>query len=225
MSESVTTRVGRIISGSVNALVDVMENSAPEAVMEQLIREVESATDEVRAELGKIIAEKHLTNNRLMEENRKHEEFSGQIQVAINENRDDLAEAAVSKQMDIEAQIPVLEASIFHAVEKEKELEGYIKALNAKKREMQEELKLFRESRLTSVQAETTVGSSSSTAGNVDRVSSAFDRVMSANANLPAGSGVADPATASKLAELEDLARNNRIKERLAAAKAASDTK
>lgn len=224
MGESITTRVGRIISGSVNTLVDAMENAAPEVVMEQLIREVEGATDEVRAELGKIIAGKHLANNRLMEENRKHEEFSAQIQVAINESRDDLAEAAVSKQMDIEAQIPVLESSIFHAVEKEKELEGYIKALNAKKREMQEELKLFRESNLSATQAVTTAGSSSSIAGNVDRASSAFDRVMAANANLPAGSRVADPATTAKLVELEDLARNNRIKERLAAAKAASDT-
>ena len=38
MSESITTRVGRIVSGGLNALVDAMENASPEMVMEQVLR-------------------------------------------------------------------------------------------------------------------------------------------------------------------------------------------
>ena len=57
-----------------------------------------------------------------------------------------LAEAAIAQQLDIEAQIPVLEATIADSGSKEKELEGYITALQAKKREMQDELRLYRES-------------------------------------------------------------------------------
>lgn len=48
MKESITTRVGRIISGSVNALVDAFENAAPEMVMEEAMREIDSADDSIK---------------------------------------------------------------------------------------------------------------------------------------------------------------------------------
>ncbi len=225
MSESITARVGRIISGSLNAIVDSVENATPETVMEQAIREVESAIDEVRLELGRVIAGNHLANNRLLEENRKHEELSSQIQVAIKASRDDLAEVAVSRQMDIEAQLPVLEVTIAEALEKEKELEGYVQALRAKKREMQDELKLFKDSQAASLVEEVGSGvtaSADSVAQKVEKAGSAFDRVMGSSANLPAATGMPDAANRGKLAELEALSRKNRIEERLAAIKSAA---
>jgi uncharacterized membrane protein YqiK len=41
VKESLTSRVGRIISGSLSALVAAVENAAPEAVMEETIQEIE----------------------------------------------------------------------------------------------------------------------------------------------------------------------------------------
>lgn len=38
MAESLASRVGRIVSGSLNALVAAVENAAPEAVMEEAVR-------------------------------------------------------------------------------------------------------------------------------------------------------------------------------------------
>nr|WP_320048605.1 hypothetical protein [uncultured Desulfuromonas sp.] len=63
MKESITGRVGRIVSSSMNALMDAIENVAPEMVMEEAIREVDSALDDVRAELGKSLAQKHFASN------------------------------------------------------------------------------------------------------------------------------------------------------------------
>ena len=143
MAESIGTRVGRIIAGSVHALVDTVENAAPEMVMEQAIREVDEVIDDVRAELGRAAANKHLASTRLMEENRKHEELGAQIELAVGQARDDLASAAIARQLDIEAQIPVLETTIADCQGREKELEGYIAALQAKKREMQEAVRQF----------------------------------------------------------------------------------
>ena len=40
MKERLIKRVGRIISGSFNAVVDAIENAAPETVMEQALREM-----------------------------------------------------------------------------------------------------------------------------------------------------------------------------------------
>src|SRR5262245_54886193 len=149
MAESIGSRVGRIISGSVHALIDAVENAAPEIVMEEAIREVDEAIDEVRAELGRAAANKHLASSRLMEENRKHEELSANIETAVRDKRDDLATAAISRQFDIEAQIPVLETTISECQAREKELEGYIAALQAKKREMQDALRQYVASRQT----------------------------------------------------------------------------
>lgn len=225
MKENIARRVSRIISGSLNALVDAVENAAPETIMEESIREIDGAIDEVRAELGRVIANKHLANTRLMEENRKHEELTEKIELAVQEEREELAEAAISKQMDIEVQIPILESSIAEGIAQEQELEGYVSALQAKKREMQEELRSFRSSQKAAAgSVDAANGSAASSSGSVEtkvaKAQAAFGRVMENATGVPSGADVSDSAQAAKLAELEDLARQNRIKERLAAIKA-----
>ncbi|MCG8425869.1 MAG: PspA/IM30 family protein [Chromatiales bacterium] len=224
MNESLTGRVGRIISGSVNAVISAVENAAPDMIMEEAIREIDSAIDQVRQELGRTSATKHIANNRLMEENSKHEALSEQINTAVAEKREDLAEAGIAQQLDIEAQIPVLERAIGEAAEKEKELEGYIQALQAKKREMKTELKRFLETQqeADAVAAGDPQSSGSTVAEKVAKAESAFDRVLEKQTGLDSNSHSADATTAAKLAELEELSRQNRIKERLAALKAES---
>ncbi len=219
MSESMAARVGRIISGGLNALIDSVENAAPESVMEQAIREIDAAVDEVRAELGKVIANKHLANQRLETEREKHHQLEGQIAVALGEGRDDLAEAGIARQLDIEAQLPVLEKSIAELSEREKELEGYIEALKAKKREMGDELEQFRFSRETTQAAGPEA--SAPTGAKVNQASAAFERVMERSTGVGSGANT-DPKDAVRLAELEELSRRNRIRERLEALKATS---
>lgn len=224
MKESLIGRVGRIISGSFNSLIDVIENAAPETVMSEAIREIDAAIDDVRVELGRVVAGKHLANRRLMEENRKHEDLGEKIELAVKEGRDDLAEAAISRQIDIEAQIPVLEATINDSGNNEKELEGYITALQAKKREMKEELRQYRESMketttFSSSNSDTGIEASSDVERKVAKAESAFERIAEKATGIPGGGRMADRQTATKLAELEEMARENRIQERLAAIK------
>lgn len=225
MSESITTRVGRIISGGLNALVDAMENAAPDKVMEQVLREIDTAVDEVRTELGRVIAGKHLANSRFQEENRRHTSLSAQIDTAVAEGRDDLAEAGISEQLDIEAQLPVLERAIAEASDKEKELEGYIQALQAKKRELGAELRRFMESQRNVEKIGTKPGQSSSesVAARVAKAESAFDRILERHTGLAANRISGNAQHAAKLVELEELARSNRVQERLAVLKSRAD--
>lgn len=222
MSESITRRVARLVSGSVNALVDAVESSAPEAVMEQAIRELDAAIADTRSELGQQVAQKHLASKKLMEENSRYELLAGQLDVAVANGRDDLAEAGIAQQMDIEARIPVLEASISDCAVREKELEGFIQALQAKKREMKAELTAFAKSQASSSSSTVASGKRADNATDkAERASDAFGRV------LEKASGIAGRDTtlgsAGKLAELEELARKNRVAERLAALKAAKN--
>lgn len=221
MKEKITGRVGRIISGGFNALLDAVENAAPEAVMEQALREIDEAIGDVRSELGKVIASKHMTNSRLMQVNSKYEELGEKIELAVVEHRDDLAEVAIARQLDIEAQIPILENQVADLSISEKELEGYIAALKGKKGEMKEDLRLFKASRKENA-AQHDPGSgknSDSIAGKVSKAESTFSRVLENSTGLASGSGVAERDTAAAMNELEDMARKNRIQERLAAIK------
>lgn len=225
MAESMANRVGRIVAGSVNSLIDALEGVAPESVMQQAIREIDEAIDEVRSELGRVLASKHLSNKRLAEKSARHDDLGEQIAVALEGEREDLARAGVSEQLDIEAQIPVLEQAIAEASEREKELEGYLSALQAKRREMEKELQDFIKSQQSAAGTGgggdhlSPGGGASTLDGKVDKASTAFDRLMQKHGGAPTAGGGFDGANKAKVQELERLSRDHRIEERLAALK------
>ena len=80
----------------------------------------------------------------MADESNRHEAIDANLQAAVDAGRDDLAEAGIAEQMDIEARLPILENTIADCAAQEKELEGFIAALQAKKREMQQQLQDWR---------------------------------------------------------------------------------
>ena len=220
MSETLSRRVGRLVSGGFHALIDAAENLAPEAVMNESIREIERAVDEVRAELGKVLAQKHLAAKKMADESNRHEAIDANLQAAVDAGRDDLAEAGIAEQMDIEARLPILENTIADCAAQEKQLEGFIAALQAKKREMQQQLQDWRAAQQSMGTGKTASGNGSDLnriARDAEKSSNAFDRIMGRQNSVHSST---DAAQLAKLKELEDLSRNNRIAERLAALKA-----
>src|SRR5262249_41506464 len=220
MSDTIAARVTRVIGGSVHALLDAVENAAPEATMAQAIREVDQAIDEVRAELGRVEAVKHLATSSLNKLNTQKETLGEQIEIAVGKGDETLARAGIAKQIDIDDQIPVLQRSLQDAVARGNELEGYIAALLAKKREMESALQDFIAARAAAPGPSGGNAASGATQGKVDRAGSAFDRVMARQTGLAATTSTIN-ADAAKLRELQEMARTHRIDERLAALKAA----
>lgn len=219
MAEGLVPRVKRLISGSVNSFVDAVENAAPETVMKEAIREIDRAIDDVRDQLGLAIANKHHASKRLMEANSKHEDLSEKLRLAVDTNRDDLAEAAISRQLDLEAQIPILEDALKDASVEENELESYISALAGRRREMEEDLQSYLASRPSETDQETDSRTNSGSMRRVADAETAFNRVLRGATGIP-GTTPTDRDSAVKLAELEKVSRENRIRERLAAVKA-----
>ena len=219
MNETLASRVGRLVSGSANALVAAVENTAPRMVLEEAIREIERATDEVRTELGLVLAKKHLAATRFAEENKRHDDLTDKIELALRDQREDLAEAAAGRQLDIEAQIPILEATLSECGDRERELEGFVAALVARRREMEDELTTFAKSQEEHVPSDPKGTTGSVTpSSRAELASSAFDRVLARHAGLPKGRATLKDEV--HLQELEDLAFRNRVRERLEAAKA-----
>lgn len=221
MTDSLKTRVGRVIAGSVHALLDRIEDQAPEATMEQSLREADAVIDEVRHELGTVSANRHLSQRQHANLNQLHATLSSQIDEAMSAGREDLARAAVARQLDIEAQLPVLETTLAEHARQESELTGFVAALLAKKREMQDALAEFRKSRAAAAATATAPAGAGSAAHRIGKVTDAFDRVYERQTGLSGTVRQNSLQQAAQLKELDDLVRDNKIAERMAQLKAA----
>ncbi|MEZ5816208.1 MAG: PspA/IM30 family protein [Hyphomicrobiaceae bacterium] len=229
MPESLISRVRRLVSGTVNQWVDRLETAAPETVLREAIREVDSATDDVRDRLGLVIANAHHAEKRRKEADLKLQELAKQARFAVSQGRDDLAEAAIARQLDLEAQLPVLEAARSDLASEQRELEGYVAALQARMREMEADLSSYLQQHPASETEAARSGEPPARTGleaerRTGKAEAAFHRVLEARTGVP-GTPSADTASAAKLAELEKLSREHRVKERLAALKASDGDK
>lgn len=218
MSDSISTRVARIIAGNTHALLDKVENLAPDAVMAQAIREIEQVINEIRHDLGKTEAAKHLVNSQISKLQEEHQKLNAQIELAVKEQRDDLASSAIGRQTDIEDLLPVLEKSLHEQAERCKQLASYITALLAKKRELEQLLSQYLAAQAN--QEKTATSSASHHQDRVEQAETAFERVLNRQLGV-SGLATNQLEDAAKLKELADLKRNNRIAERLAAIKLA----
>ena len=222
MSESLARRVARLVSGGFHAMLDKADDCMPEAVMQENIRELERTIDEVRTELGKVLAQKHLATKKLADENNRHEQLAGQIAAALDAGREDLAKAGIAEQLDIEARLPVLEQSLADCSSQERELDAFVAALLAKKREMQAALDDWKHAQASIGGAATGSGADSNKMAQLERAAEQngvqFNRVL----QRQGGIGIASPdaAQAAALQELSDLGREAQIAARLAALKA-----
>jgi phage shock protein A len=220
MALNLTARVTSLISASVHGLLDKLEEAAPVAMLEQYMRELDQVIGEVRAELGTAVANKHLAQQQHIRLNKEHDELDGSINTGLTEGREDLARSAVSRQLDIEAQLPILESSLAQITATEKEHTAWLEALLGKKREMQRMVMDYEASRRAANSA-ATPGSGPGIQGNAkaQAAQDGFERTLRKATGLDGLAASASIDQAGKIKELGDMVRENRINERLAALK------
>jgi phage shock protein A len=218
MAETLATRVTRIIAGSAHAFLDSVEDMAPEAMLRQAVREIDQVMGEVRVDLGKVEAAKHLITSQINKLNTENETLAAQIETALSSGNEDLARAGVERQMLIDDQTPVLQRSLSDQQDNAKELEGYITALLSKRREMEGALQSYLASKAQTGSATTGAGKATHDS-RIEGAQSAFDRVIARQTGV-SGLTAQAQGDAQKLKELQDVARNNRVSERLAELKA-----
>jgi len=217
MSENLFGRVQRLVSGAVNDGVDALEASMPEATMGEAIREIERTIGDVRDELSAIAKERHIAGRRVQLSKDKIAALREKVTAALKAGREDLAQAAVERELDLEAQIPVLEETQADASEKIVRLNSYVAALQGRMAEMQAELEAFERAQNQDVGD----GTLSDGLGQIDRYEDraesaecTFNRVMK-NSTGVAAIGASDRGTMAKLVELESIERLNKISDRL----------
>jgi phage shock protein A len=218
MSENLFGRVRRLVSGTVYGGIEAVEAAMPETTMREAIREIDRTIDDVRDEARKATGERQIAARRIQFSRDKIDGLAEKIDTAFAAGREDLAEAAIERQLDLEAQIPVLEKTQTEAGEKIAELNGYVAALRGRKAEMEAELDAFRLAEAQSA-GDASVLTGEADTGNhekrVEKAQDAFDRVMK-NSTGVSPVGRSDRATVAKLVELEGVDRRKKISERLA---------
>jgi phage shock protein A len=216
MTESIFLRVRRLLSATVEDSVDAMERANSDATMREAIREVGRVVDEVRADKERAMA-RRLQAARQQEMIAKMvAELTDKARFALKEGRDDLAEGAVSRQIDFEEQARQLDQVQTLAREEEAKLEEILQALRTRQRQMEEALTAF-----SAARAEATLGGNASPSGTrnvertVERAEAAFDRAMTGNGGVKFTRG--DVEAINRVAEIDGLQKSATVAERLAA--------
>jgi len=211
-TETVVARIGRVIAGMTHAAIGAAEQANPAAIIEQSIREIDGAADEVRAELGKVMAEKHRLGARSAELQREHDDLGSKLTAAIATGRDDLASAGVGRQIDIEAQIAVLDRLLADADDQIARLEEALSAVRASRREAEERLA---ELKASAAAASADGGTAARPGAATDRAMGRVERAQAAAARVTGVPPAPEKADAASLEELGRLARDRAIAERL----------
>jgi phage shock protein A len=216
MAESIFARVSRLLSASVEDAVDRMEQAGGDAVMREAIREADRAIDQVKTELQSTMARRLQATRQQKMLTERAEELTTKAKFALGQGREDLAEAALSRQVDFEAQAQQLDVVQQQAREEEKRLEDGLAALSARKRQMEDALQAYLISRREAALGGD--GPARSAEKKLDAAEQAFDRAMTGAGGV--GFTRADGDTINRVAEIDGMQRSATVAERLAALKA-----
>ena len=215
MAESIIIRIKRIVSGSVQDLVDAMEKAGADTVMREAVRELDRIVDEVKTERDEATARRlqAVRQQRMYKE--RLEGIQEKAQFAMNEGREDLAEAALHRQIDFEAQVKKLAEIEVTAGEQERELEESLAALEMRKAQMEEELEHFEAARAqVGIDSDDPVSKGNRTARKVERIEAAYKRAMESTGGATLK---ADAANTSKVAEIDVMIKKSEIEARMEA--------
>jgi phage shock protein A len=219
MAESIFARVSRLLSATVEDTVDRMEQAGGDAVMREAIREADRAIDQVKSEHQSTMARRLQAARQQKMLAERVEELTTKATFALKEGREDLAEAALSRQLDFETQAKKLDDVQQQAREEEQRLEDGLAALNARKRQMEDALQAYLISqREAALGGDGPTRPARSAEKKLDAAEQAFDRAMTGAGGT--GFTRADGETINRVAEIDGMQRSATIAERLAALKA-----
>ena len=216
------TRVKRLLSANVHALVSSLESRAPQAVAEQYLREFDEVIAQARTELGKHEAARYQAGKAITRINNEIERLTELTATALSKGDDAAARAGAERQIDLEDQFGALYQTLQESNERAQAAESDLLGLRAKRVEMEtalNEMIAARGAAQNTAQPESAAGSAVGV--RAEQLENGFNRTMaSATGTLGLGTGksTADPLL---LKRLEAIHTAERVNERLARLKTA----
>lgn len=208
MNEGILARMGRLIAGLANAAIDKAEGSNKIIVVEQALKEIDKAADEARNDLGKVRAEEYRIISRRDEIVADIESLDEKIQLAISEDRENLAKVGIARQIDLESQLAALDKALADVRSNLEEGQQALQAVLATRREAEARLAELKRSMTQFHNDSTSAAVKGDAANGAARAAAAISRVT--------GVPNADNAVHQELDELDRLHRQQAIERRLA---------
>ena len=221
MAESIIARVSRILSAKLEDSVDRLEQAGGPGVMREAIREVDRAIDQISSDHEAVMARRlqAVRHQRMLSE--RVDQLTEKAKFALGGGRDDLAEAALSRQIDFQQQAAKLDEVQAQAREEELRLENCIAALQTRKKQMDDALSAFLVSQSQAATGgDGPVHAVRNVENRVARSEQAFERAMVGVGGV--GFTRADGHTVNRVAELDGLQRSAAIAARMAKLKQAA---
>jgi len=195
-----------------------MERADSDGTMREAIREVDRAIDEVRASHEQTMTRRLQASRHRTMITAKVDELTEKARFALLQGREDLAEGALSRQVDFEKEAQQLEQVQMLARNEESKLDESITALRTRRRQMEEALAAYTAARLeASMGGDSGFTQASDVENKVSRAEAAFDRA------IPGAGGsslsMSDPKANDQVAEIENMQKSAVVALRLAALK------
>jgi phage shock protein A len=212
--------VRRVLAASAEDAVDALERASGTGVMREAIRQVARALDDVRTEQEAVAGRVAQAKRQQGQIRDRIADLDEKARFALGKGRDDLAEAALATQLDLEGQVKRLDSVQADAADRAMRLDQCTSALAARKTQMEKELAAFEAARPAD-----TLGGDGPTRRDqalqrkVDRAQETFERVMAG-----AGGGAAGRADPQE-AEIDALRKSAALADRMAALRAAQGAK
>jgi phage shock protein A len=216
MAELLSRRIGRLLSAGVEGAVDRLEIASNENVMRETIREMDRAIDFVQADYEAVVTSRlHAARQQRMLRARAAE-LEDKARFALGEDRADLAEAALAKQVDCETEAAKLDAVQSACQDDETRLAENVAALKARKDDMAQAL-----ADLLAARRDVALGGDGPTRVQPDietRVrgaEQAFERALGSAGGVDVA--LRDAETASRIAEIDVMRKRATVANRMAA--------
>ncbi len=195
-----------------------MERANSDGTMREAIREIDRSIDEVKTDQQGAMTRRLQAVRQQEMIAKKLEELTSKARFALSEGREDLAEGALARQVDLEEQATKLELVQATSREQEAKLEESLSALRARKLQMEEALAAFSVARSdASMGGDGGLENSIEIERKVERAEAAFDRAMTGAGGLGFTRG--DAKAINSVAEIDTLQKTATVAQRLAALK------
>lgn len=107
---AILDRVSNILRANINSLLDQAED--PEKMIDQIIRDMDSALQDGRAQVRDLIAQQKMIEGDLANAQRLSRDWGEKAELAVAKNRDDLALEALRRKKDYDAQVQIYQSQL-----------------------------------------------------------------------------------------------------------------
>jgi len=212
MSESIFSRAQRVVRAGIETVLDKAEQASGASLLREAIREVDQSVADMtrQGEDARRRADDAAARRERLK--KEHAELPEKARYALEKGRDDLAQAAIARQVEIEDELAAAETARADALVEARNFETLRGELIARRDGMETELAEFeKEARLAKVRA--VANKPSDKAGRkMERADELFDRAKAWLERTDFGDG----DTRRPEAEIDDIQREDEIARRMA---------